>query len=215
MLKRTFFSCSSGIMLTECLFTLVISGILFLCINKAYPYLINKLTYSYQQYRLDIFLRGRLAVIETQLRRTGYCNGKCRLISSSSGIMLHSPLTISHYPHQPINSCVIFVYDMNNNGKWDSPLSKESDYFGYRLKEGRLEQIHGSSDCRSSGWQQFFDSNEIRVTAFILKFISKPHPTNSLSLCYLSLTLKFELKKYPKVKSEYQTLIYLRNLSCL
>lgn len=83
----------------ECLFAIAISGILFLCISRAYPQIINTLFHSYQQYQLDIFLRERLLVLETQLRRTGYCYGDCVNTLKADGLQI-SPLKIGQYPNQ-------------------------------------------------------------------------------------------------------------------
>lgn len=91
------------------------------------------------------------------------------------------------------NSCVIFAYDVNGNGRWDAPSSKESDYFGYRLRNGQLEQLRGVQDCTSSGWQRFFESHEIEVTEFILRPYSKQHLIKRnpfLSLCFLEISFK-------------------------
>lgn len=214
MLKRSGISFSSGMMLMECLLVIAISGVLFLCISRAYPQVMNTLIHSYQQYQLDIFLRERLLVLEAQLRRTGYCYGDCHNI-----LPLHrfreSPLKIGQYPYQEKNSCIIFAYDINSNGRWESPSSKESDYFGYRLKNGQLEQRRGAKDCASSGWQRFFESNEIEVTEFTLRSYSKPHLIKGRSLFYLSVSLKFHLKQNYKVKSHYQNIIRLRNVTSL
>ncbi|WP_181880518.1 hypothetical protein [Proteus vulgaris] len=97
MLKRSVFSFSSGMMLMECLFAIAISGILFLCISRAYPQIMNTLFYSYQQYQLDVFLRERLLVLETQLRRTGYCYGDCVNGLKSNQLQV-SPLKLGQYP---------------------------------------------------------------------------------------------------------------------
>lgn len=198
--------------LMECLFVIAISGILFLCISRAYPQLVNMLAYSYHQYHLDLLLRERLVVLEAELRRAGYCKGQCNN-ELNTHYLKKTALKIGSYLHHSYGSCVIFAYDMNNNGYWDPPYTKESDYFGYRLKNGQLEQLRGVKDCHSVGWQQFFENNEINVTEFILTPHSQIHPINGKSLFYLSISLKFELKKNPQVKSYYQNLIFLRNIS--
>ncbi|MBG3081560.1 prepilin peptidase-dependent protein [Proteus mirabilis] len=214
MLKRSVFSFSSGMVLMECLFAIAISGILFLCISRAYPQIMNTLLHSYQQYQLDIFLRERLLVLETQLRRTGYCYGDCVNTLKVGGLQV-SPLKIGQYPNQGKNSCVIFAYDINSNGRWEPPLSKESDYFGYRLKKGQLEQLRGVKDCASSGWQQFFENNEIEVTEFILQPYAKTYSVKESPYFYLSISLKFHLKQKPEIKSHYQNIIRLRNVTAL
>lgn len=214
MLKRSIFSFSSGMMLVESLFAIAISGVLFLCISRAYPQIMNTLNHCYQQYQLDIFLRERLLVLETQLRRTGYCYGDCANVLQSNRGQI-SPLKIGQYPYQEKNSCVIFAYDVNSNGRWDAPSSKESDYFGYRLKSGQLEQLRGVQDCASSGWQRFFESHEIEVTEFILRPYSRQHLIKGKRLFYLSVSLKFHLKQSPAVKSHYQNDIRLRNVTTL
>lgn len=214
MLKRSIFSFSSGMMLMECLFAIAISGVLFLCISRAYPQIMNTLIYCYQQYQLDIFLRERLLVLETQLRRTGYCYGDCTHALQSKKFHT-SPLKIGQYSYQAKNSCIIFAYDVNGNGRWDAPSSKESDYFGYRLKNGQLEQLRGVQDCTSSGWQRFFESHEIEVTEFILRPYSKQHLIKEKRLFYLSVSLKFHLKQSPSVKLHYKNDIRLRNVNML
>lgn len=219
MLKPTptVFVFSSGVMLMECLFAIAISGILFVCISRVYPQLVNTLAHSYHQYRLDIYLREKLIVLETELRRTGYCKGDCdnNVDKEKKTFLQKSALKISVYPHQPNGSCIIFIYDLNNNGQWDNPSSKESDYFGYRLKNGQLEQRRGVNDCTSMGWQNFFESNEIKVTEFLLKPYLRRHSITGETLFYLSLSLKFELTEVPEVKSNYQSIIFLRNVSYL
>lgn len=214
MLKRSIFSFSSGMMLMECLFAMAISGVLFLCISQAYPQVINTLFHSYQQYQLDIFLRERLLVLETQLRRIGYCHGDCAYVSKSKESHT-SPLKIGQYSYQEKNSCIIFAYDVNGNGRWDMPSSKESDYFGYRLKNGQLEQLRGVQDCTSSGWQRFFESHEIEVTEFILHPYSRQHLIKEKPFFYLSVSLKFHLKQSPAVKLHYKNDIRLRNVTTL
>lgn len=214
MLKRSIFLFSSGMMLMECLFVIAISGVLFLCISRAYPQIMNTLIHCYQQYQLDIFLRERLLVLETQLRRTGYCYGDCTHALQSRKFHT-SPLKISQYSYQEKNSCIIFAYDVNGNGRWDAPSSKESDYFGYRLKNGQLEQLRGVQDCTSSGWQRFFESHEIEVTEFILRPYSRKHLIKDKRLFYLSVSLKFHLKQSPAVKSHYKNEIRLRNVAAL
>ncbi|MCF1868927.1 hypothetical protein L1K33_28480, partial [Klebsiella pneumoniae] len=106
MLKRSGISFSSGMMLMECLFAIAISGVLFLCISRAYPQIMNTLIHSYQQYQLDIFLRERLLVLEAQLRRTGYCYDSCANTLKPNGLAEYS-LKIGQYPLQEKNSCVI------------------------------------------------------------------------------------------------------------
>lgn len=214
MLKRSIFSFSSGMMLMECLFAMAISGVLFLCISRAYPQVMNTLIYCYQQYQLDIFLRERLLVLETQLRRTGYCNGDCTHALKSKKFHT-SPLKIGQYSYQEKNSCVIFAYDVNGNGRWDAPSSKESDYFGYRLKNGQFEQLRGVQDCTSSGWQRFFESHEIEVTEFILRPYSRRHFIKDKPLVFLSISLKFHLKQSSTVKLHYKNDIRLRNVTTL
>ena len=214
MLKRSIFSFSSGMMLMECLFAMAMSGVLFLCISRAYPQVMNTLLHSYQKYQLDIFLKERLLVLETQLRRTGYCQGVCAHVLQSKELHI-SPLKMGQYSYQEKNTCVIFAYDVNGNGRWDAPSSKESDYFGYRLRNGQLEQLRGVQDCTSSGWQRFFESHEIEVTEFILRPYSKQHLIKKKPFFYLSVSLKFHLKQSPTVKLHYKNNIRLRNVTTL
>ena len=67
---------------------------------------------------------------------------------------------VSRYSNSyPNYSCVLFAYDRDGNNDLD-----DTDRFGYRLKDGRVEYRDGSGDdCQGSGWTGLSDERTVRV----------------------------------------------------
>ncbi|SFN09206.1 prepilin peptidase dependent protein B [Izhakiella capsodis] len=90
--------------------------------------------------------------LEKAIRRAGYCHGRC----VGSGVLLNTP------------QCLLIRWDENSNGRWEPPSSPNSDYYGYRLRDGNLETQRGVNDCNGSGWEKMNDPHNVRISAFNL-----------------------------------------------
>jgi len=101
-------------------------------------------------------LRQTTFAIGKDIRRAGFCNGTCEGKS----------VIIGNAAGEAASSCILVIYDLNRNGKWDKPGTAESEYFGYRLRQGGIEIQRGAGDCSSAGWENFLDPAEVNVTRF-------------------------------------------------
>lgn len=133
-----------------------IGSMLMLSAAQLYPMLRQRSQSLSRHFQLEQLLRGVVFNIEKDLRRAGFCNGECEgkavMIGNSRG--------------EAARSCVIIMYDLNRNGRWDPPGSSESDYFGYRLRDSGIETQRGTQRCSESGWEKLLDPSEVQVTEF-------------------------------------------------
>lgn len=149
---------AQGFTLPEVLMAISIGSMLMLSAAQLYPLLRQRSQSLVRHFQLDQLLRGTAFNIEKDLRRAGFCNGECKgkivMIGNSEG--------------EAVNSCVIIVYDLNRNGRWDLPGSSEPDYFGYRLRQGGIETQRGAENCSGGGWEKLLDPSEVQVTEFTI-----------------------------------------------
>lgn len=146
-----------GISLLELLISVMISSILVLSVLTLLPYLQNQLLLAYHDYYLKQNMMHYLLSIEKDLRRTGF-------VSALDVPETHPVLQITPSP-----PCVIVIYDLERNGRYDLSNSKKTSIFGYRLKDKTLEYARGTPNCTSSNWEKISDPAEILVTDFQVK----------------------------------------------
>src|SRR5471030_119042 len=147
---------SQGFTLPEMLIAISIGSMLMLSAAQLYPLLRQRSQSLSRHFQLDQLLRGTVFNIEKDLRRAGFCNGECK----------GKTVTFGNSEGERKNSCIIIVYDLNRNGRWDPPGSSEPDYFGYRLRQGGIETQRGTDSCTGGSWEKLLDPSEVQVTEF-------------------------------------------------
>ena len=85
---------------------------------------------------LQADLQLMLNTLEKAIRRAGYCRGDCE----------GAPLTLRQ-------GCLLARWDENGNGRWEGPNQEESEWYGYRLRDRRLEMQRGAESCEGGGWE--------------------------------------------------------------
>ncbi len=147
---------TQGFTLPEVMMAMGVGSMLMLSAAQVYPLMRQRSQSLGRHYQLDQLLRQTSFTIEKDLRRAGFCNGVCDgktvILGNASG--------------ETTGSCVIAIYDLNRNGHWEKPGSAESEYFGYRLRQGGIETQRGADTCNSSGWDKLLDPAEVNVTKF-------------------------------------------------
>lgn len=175
----------------------MISSIVFLAIITLYPLLTQQINRLYQTYHLDMMARQFLLMLEKDARRSGYCFGDC----------VGMALKISEKKGEAEHSCIHLIYDYNLDGKWEKAKDETSDFFIYRMHQGRL-QIHRSrEDCEGQGWINLFDPKKIVVSQFALTAVTMDKKR------FLTVFLSLFPRAYPDLLREYKLKIYLRNQS--
>ncbi|TCQ83820.1 prepilin peptidase dependent protein B [Rahnella sp. JUb53] len=131
---------------------------LMLSAAQIYPLMRQRSQSLGRHYQLEQLLRQTTFAIGKDIRRAGFCNGTCEGKS----------VIIGNAAGEAASSCILVIYDLNRNGKWDKPGTAESEYFGYRLRQGGIEVQRGAGDCSSLGWEKFLDPAEVNVTRFVV-----------------------------------------------
>jgi len=145
-----------GFTLPEVMIAMGVGSMLMLSAAQIYPLIRQRSQSLGRHYQLEQLLRQTTFAIGKDLRRAGFCNGNCE----------GKPVIVSNAVGETAGSCVIVIYDLNRNGRWEGPGAAESEYFGYRLRQGGIEIQRGAGDCGSSGWEKLLDPSEVNVTKF-------------------------------------------------
>ncbi|EMF06401.1 prepilin peptidase-dependent protein [Serratia marcescens] len=144
-----------GFTLPEVMLALLFGSVIVLGAAKTYPLLRQQNVAVGQHFRLESTLRQLAFGIEKDLRRAGFCAGKCA----------GRPLLIGQASGEAAASCVIVAYDIARSGQWLT-LGEDAGYFGYRLRNGGLEGQRGVSQCDGGGWERLLDQDEVRIERF-------------------------------------------------
>ncbi|VEA67465.1 Type II secretory pathway, component PulJ [Serratia plymuthica] len=150
-----------GFTLPEVMLALTFGSLIMLAAAKTYPVLRQHSVDVGRHYRLESVLRQLAFGIEKDLRRAGFCAGNCR----------GRALLIGHATGEAAGSCVIVVYDITRNGRWET-LGADAGYFGYRLRQGALEGQRGVTHCQGTGWERLLDNDEVRIETFSVKSVA-------------------------------------------
>lgn len=141
-----------GFTLPEMLVALAISGVLMLGAAKFLPLLQIGNLRILLTFQLHEELQLMMSTLEKSVRRAGYCHGKCQ----GEGLQ-----TIGEK-----NACLLVRWDENSNGRWEGPGNENSDYYGFRLRDGNLEAQRGVQSCDSGGWEKMNDPDSIVISDF-------------------------------------------------
>lgn len=97
-----------------------------------------------------------LDVIEKDVKRAGYCAGRCQ----------HDipPIKIDALSGEAPASCLLVSYDLDSNGR----LQAENELFAYRLRHGALESGRGVADCQGGQWRKISDERQWWVNHFLI-----------------------------------------------
>lgn len=186
------------------------------------------------QVRLNHDIQTALFLMTRDIRRTGY---RAALPANSDWIdnPFHGPanaLRIAQDPGEAPDSCIIFSYDLNDDGKVGvgSTQIKGAHYsasnqerFGYRLRNGAIQMRTGGKrfDCTAGSWQSVTEPQiAVDHLQFTLKEECRDDPrqdaacTSGLSyqsLRTVNIQLSGHLAKHPQVRTSLVQAVFIRN----
>ncbi|MFD1092363.1 prepilin peptidase-dependent protein [Providencia vermicola] len=187
-----------GFTLIEMLVAMVISSLICLAVMNSIPSIFKQTYRAYFQYQINRDVRQVLLNMEKDFRRIGYCHN-----SSCQG----EPIMISAKSlSEGKNTCIIFAYDQDLSGEWVDVKSKkrETDYFGYRLNNGKLESNRNVRDCSGTRWQSLFDAKLVTVKKLAFNWIEDTQ--------LLEVIMSVETRLLAGQLFEYRISVKLRNL---
>lgn len=140
-----------GFSLLEMLIAMAIGAVLMVSVGRFLPLLLEQNLRLQQRVQLQQELQQIAGPLAKALRRAGYCHGQC----AGAALTLMSS-----------GSCVLLRWDENSNGRWEGVGHSESDYYGYRLRNGQLEMQRGVDECNSNGWERITDPAFLTLSTF-------------------------------------------------
>lgn len=187
-----------GFTLIEMLVAMAISSLICVAVMSSIPSIFKEAYRAYFQYQLNREVWQILLNMEKDFRRIGYCSD-----SDCAG----EPIAISAKSlSEGRNTCIIFAYDQDLSGKWVDVKSKttETDFFGYRLNNGKLESNRNVRDCRGTRWQSLFDAKLVTVKKLSFNWL--------MNIQLLEVVMSVETKLLPRQAFDYRIAVKLRNL---
>lgn len=101
---------ANGFTLPEVMMAMGVGSMLMLSAAQIYPLMRQRSQSLGRHYQLEELLHQTAFTIEKDVRRAGFCNGICQgktvIIGNASG--------------EPAGSCIIVIYDLNRNGRWEN-----------------------------------------------------------------------------------------------
>ncbi|ACT08015.1 conserved hypothetical protein [Dickeya chrysanthemi Ech1591] len=162
MLKTLSGKTVRGFTLPEVMLAMVLSSVTMLALAQLLPLLRTQMQDSASLIRLEHLLSQTLFGIEKDIRRAGFCAGRCQGAS----------LTLETGASRQV-SCLTVAYDVNRNGRWETGEQSEPEFFSYRLRGGALEVQTGGSRCQGNRWEKLLDPDEITVDRFEITEVTK------------------------------------------
>ncbi|MBP2859698.1 prepilin peptidase-dependent protein [Dickeya oryzae] len=147
--------CVRGFTLPEVMLAMAVSSVTMLAVAQLLPLLRAQTQDSASLLRLEQVLRQTLFGIEKDIRRAGFCAGRCQ------GTALTLETDASN-----LVSCLSVAYDVNRNGRFETAEQSEPEFFSYRLRAGALEVQTGGPRCQGNRWERLLDPGEVTITRF-------------------------------------------------
>ncbi|MGM3192285.1 prepilin peptidase-dependent protein [Dickeya dadantii subsp. dieffenbachiae] len=172
MLSKLTGKSAGGFTLPEVMLAMGMSSLIMLAVAQLLPLLQAQTQDSASLIRLEQLLSQTLFGIEKDLRRAGFCAGRC----SGTALALEADATKQV-------SCLSLAYDVNRNGRWETGDQSEPEFFSYRLREGALEVQTGGPRCQGNRWEKLLDPGEVTIARFeVTKETSGAQPRYRVSL---------------------------------
>jgi len=177
-----------GETLVSLLISLGLSALLLLLVAQFYAQTQQQNQRLMLQLKLQAELQRTIQLIGKDLRRVGFRAANQKLIEDNLALFeldeKGTAITIAQADNAPLNSCVLFFYDLNSNGCIGEKYTKNTELFGYKLNGKMIETKQTyknavNADCRSEecqraltqstcnaggGWTDLLDEKEFEIS---------------------------------------------------
>lgn len=144
-----------GFTLPEMMLAMAVGSVVMLSVAQILPLLRARIQDNANQLRLEQMFNQAMSGIEKDIRRAGFCNGRCQ--GRALTLQLDGDGQVS---------CLSLAYDVNRNGRWENHSEQEPEFFSYRLREKVLEVQTGGPNCQGNRWEKLLDPAEVVITQF-------------------------------------------------
>jgi len=155
--------------------------------------------------QLENELHASMQLMIRDLRRAG-SNGQPSPVSN-----FVNPFglgSLGAYTGEAANSCILFSYDLNNNGVLDT-VSPNDERFGYRVQQGVVQLRNSGLGCTSAGWTNVTTSTMVNVTQ--LQFGIDTLADGDMTIQTVTITLAGQLKSDATITRSLTGTVRIRN----
>ncbi len=148
-----------------------------------------------------------LQLMRRDIRRAGYSGDTVNMVTDpqANPSPFVDSLQTGAFTGESANSCILFSYDINNNGALDVP----DEQFGYRLREGNLEMRQQGLACTDEGWLEMTDGSRSRYSQ--LEFAVVQDVENDIPVTIVTLSLLAESTTNAAVSRRYSRTFMVEN----
>lgn len=141
--------------------------------------------------------------------RAGYSGNTVAMVTdpAASPSPFANSISVSAYPGEAANSCILFAYDGNDNGVLDVVGTNEN--YGFRLRDNALEMRVGGAACDAVGWQNLSDPAIVTVTT--VSFTLNQTTINNVTSTRIDINLAGELSNNAIFSRQYNYSLMVRN----
>lgn len=149
------------------------------------------------------------SLMQRELMRTGFNGNTMAMVAdpATSPSPFANSITVSEFPGEAANSCILYAYDGNNNGALDVVGTNEN--YGFRLRDNTLEMRVGGAACDAVGWQDISDLDVVRVTTLV--FTLNQTTVNNVTSTMIDINLTGELSDNAAFSRQYNYNLMVRN----
>lgn len=160
--------------------------------------------------RLNEELGNIMSLMTRDIRRAGFHNNTLNMIRDpeANPSPFAGTLTISEFPDETLNSCILYAYDNNLDGLRNNVVGANENY-GFRLRDETIEIRVNGLTCDADGWETLTDSDIVSVTA--LSFAFTPLVENGITSTLVSISLEGELVSDTDLSRRFDANLVVRN----
>lgn len=201
------YSRQRGLSLVELMITISLGLVLMAALTAVFSNTLGVNSRSLQQSQLQEEATAIMALIVSDLRRAGYRADAHELITdpANASTGFDNSILITNYSGEPVNSCISFSYDENQNGVHDG----SSENFGYRMRDAQVQRRQSSASCTSNGWQSLTSTDMLRVTS--LTFTMTERMLNMINEQVIDVSLEVALPSDASMSRALSTQVVIRN----
>lgn len=199
----------SGFTLVEMMIAITIGLVSILSLAALVGYGIGVNAKLLSSNRLAEELGSIGSLLYRDIMRSGYNGNTVAMVTdpAANPSVFDSSITVSAFPGEAANSCIMYTYDGNDNGQLDIVGSNEN--YGFRLRSNKVEMRVNGADCTALGWQELSDLSVVRITGLV--FTINQSTVNNVTSTRVEINLEGELTDNADFSRQYDYNLMVRN----
>lgn len=164
---------SAGFSLVELMIAITIGLLVVAGVSSIFLATIRSSTDTLRATRLNQELRAVMDIMARDIRRAGSWGNATAALGGGVANPFLTQLPARFDADEPLNSCLTFTYDADQDGILDIAGGGAADErFGYRLRDEAVEIRQSGALCDAGGWENLTDESTIRITGLQFAVVS-------------------------------------------